>query len=210
MELYLKFFFLLTPFFALSVFLTMTAEYSPAQKRRLALLVGFSGLVITMILLYAGGWLFRVFGITVDSFRIGGGLLLLLSGIGMVNSRPIDKAHQKSDTNSTATAGEAETDSDPMQIAVVPLAIPVIIGPATISMLLIMGAELNGFAQYLRTSVALAAAMCTVSLMLYLSGWLERRLGRLGLTILSKITGLILVALASQLITQGIKQILIP
>ena len=207
MELYLKFFFLLTPFFALSAFLAMTADYTLAQKRRLALLVGFSGLVITLVLLYCGSWLFRIFGITVDAFRIGGGLLLLLSGIGMVNSRPNDKGPHKHDAEPPQEDGDS--DSDPMQIAVVPLAMPVIIGPATISMLLLMGAEMQGFQQYFHATVSMAGAMGTVTLMLYLSGWLERRMGRLGLTILSKITGLILVALASQLIINGIKQFLI-
>ena len=198
MHQYLKFIFLLTPFFGLSMFLAMTAEWSSASRKKLAIKVGVSGLVISLVLLYFGGYLFRAFGLTVDSFRIGGGLLLLLSGIGLVNSKPSDKLSPK---------GNAATDEDE-SIAVVPLAMPTVVGPATIAAILITAAEQNTLRERLVVTAALAAAFLTLTVMFYAADWLKRVLGHLGLAILSKITGLILAAMASEMIVVGVKHIL--
>ena len=109
-SLALKFFFLFTPFFALSMFLAMTAEKGPRERRALAHRVALATIVIAGALLYFGPLIFRVFGITVDAFRIGAGILLLLTAISLMNPKVI--------------AGSAEED-----ISVVPLAMPVVVGP---------------------------------------------------------------------------------
>ena len=69
-------FFLLTPFFVTSMMLTATPDWPDKSRRKLALLIGFSGLLICATLLFFGRFIFDAFGITVDAFRIGGGLLL--------------------------------------------------------------------------------------------------------------------------------------
>ncbi len=201
MALFLKFFFVLTPFFALSMFLAMTAEYSTAARRKLALQVGFSTWIICMILLFFGLKVFEIFGITIDAFRIGGGFLLLLSGLGLVNSRPVDKL-----SGDQAAQQAAASADNVAQIAVVPLAMPIIIGPASIAALMLEGAELTGtIANGAYTAFCISAAVASVTLILYVGGWLEHKIGRMGLVILSKVTGLILVTMAAQLMITGIK-----
>lgn len=198
MTIFLKFLFLMTPFFSISMFLTMAGESTIKEQRKLSLQVGLSTWLISLVLLLSGQYILNAFGVTVDSFRIGGGLLLTLSGIGLVNSKPSDKLS----SDHKAHALEI-TD-----IAVVPLATPIIIGPATIAALVIDGIELSTVSQYVRHISSITAAVATITLLLYCAGWMQRTIGRHGLQILSKLTGLILVAMGSQLIVSGVKSIL--
>ncbi len=188
---WLKFFFILTPFFALSIFITMTKDLADAEKRRLALRVTGAVVVTSMILYFFGNFIFTVFGITIDSFRIGGGCLLLLSGIELVR-RP---------TGAAPSVGEED-------IAVVPLALPVIVGPGTTATILVMGAEMHGVREEAIGCLALILAELAVGLMLLAASLVERIAGHRGLNILSKLTGLILSAIAAQMILTGVKNFL--
>ena len=89
---FLKFFFLMTPFFVLSMYLSMTQDWETKQKRKLALNVGASAFIVCTILLFFGRYIFSAFGITLDAFRIGGGALLFLTSVGLVNSNVTDKS----------------------------------------------------------------------------------------------------------------------
>jgi multiple antibiotic resistance protein len=184
---YIKFFFLLTPFFLLSTFLALTQDKDEATRRKLAVKVIFATIVICMVIFLIGNYIFQIFGITLDSFRIGTGILLILSAISLVRGR--DRFY----------AGEPSED-----ISVVPLAIPVTVGPATTGALLVMGGELQGIWERMIGLAGILAAVLSVGLLIYLSGSVERLLKKQGLTILSKITGLILAALAAQLVMVGI------
>jgi len=147
--------------------------------------------VICLILFFAGRQVFAVFGITVDSFRIGAGILLLLSGIGLVQGR-----------TGPATA-PANGD-----VAVVPLAIPIIVGPATTGTLLVMGAELATLRGKIIGSMALLLAIMCVAAVLLAGSVLQRVLGVRGISILSRLTGLVLAALAAQMIMTGVQHFL--
>ena len=77
---WLQFTVLLTPFFVLSMFLSMTIGWPESDRRRLAIRIGVASFAASIILFYFGNWIFHVFGITVDAFRIGGGALLDADG----------------------------------------------------------------------------------------------------------------------------------
>lgn len=186
LNIWIKFFFVITPFFALSMFLSMTEDYSEVRRRQLAISVTAATAAICLILLFVGNHLFALFGITLDSFRIGAGALLFLSAISLVQGR---------------TAAPDKMDD----IAVVPLAMPIVVGPATTGTLLVMGAELNGFTAKALGSLALLLAIAGLGLVLLGGSFIQRTLGNKGITILTKITGLILAALASQMIMTGIQ-----
>ncbi len=136
-----------------------------------------------------GSQLFEVLGITLDSFRIGAGVLLFLSAVSLVRD------------GVRANAEVPQDDRD--DISVVPLAIPTIVGPASIGAILVYGAELQGL-DLIFGVIGLLLALLFLLLCLHLSSWLEKILGRTGLNVLSKITGLILAAMASQIILTGI------
>jgi multiple antibiotic resistance protein len=185
---FVKFFFLLTPFFVLSTFLAMTKNFTPGQRKTLAVKVTVAVLVVALVIFAAGNFVFSVFGITLDAFRIGTGILLMLTAISLVNG-----------------GTQEESAESPNNIAVVPLAIPVTVGPATTGALLVMGGEPHGLAELVVILLGIVAAIVLVGLFLLGSAWLERLVKKQGLVILSKITGLILAALAAQLIMVGIQ-----
>ena len=182
----LKFFFLLTPFFGLSMFISMTSGYPPRERRFLALRVALAAIVIGLILFFFGGSIFSLFGITVDAFRIGTGILLMLTSISLMNPKP-GKAN-----------GDLQGD-----IAVVPLAFPIFIGPATTGALVILSADIVGMAEKTIVAFAWVAAVGCIGLMLFLAALLEHWLGRRGLGILMRLTALVLAALSAQMIMTG-------
>ncbi len=197
---FLKFFFLMTPFFVLSMYLSMTQDWETKQKRKLALNVGASAFIVCTILLFFGRYIFSAFGITLDAFRIGGGALLFLTSVGLVNSNVTDKkpSQQTIDPNSGISS-----------IAVVPLAIPVTIGPGTTGAMLVIGAESTSWQFQIITLGGVALALIVLTIMLTAASWLEEKLGRNTILILSKLTGLVLAAMASQMVFTGIRSFLV-
>ena len=99
-------------------------------------------------------------------------------------------------------------NKDISQLAVVPLAIPVTIGPGTIGILLVMGASFEDTSSMLMGSLALVWAVLVIGIMLYSSSLIERIIGKQGLLVISKITGLFLAALSAQIVFTGIKNFL--
>ncbi|AXX88308.1 MarC family membrane protein [Malaciobacter marinus] len=192
-SIYLKMFFIMTPFFVLSVFLTVTNESTIKQRHALAIKITISVIIMSLVLLFFGQHIFAVFGITLDAFKIGAGALLFLTAVELING---NKDRQEINNKSV------------LDLAVVPLAIPVTMGPGTIGVLLVMGAEFNTFAKLMIGSLALVMAIFTIGVMLYLSSHIEKIVGKQGLMVISKITGLFLAALSAQIIFSGIKSFL--
>lgn len=186
-SVFIKFFFLLTPFFVLTMFLALTKGLDKAQRRRTAIRVTLAVIVACLLLFFFGNAIFSILGITVDSFRIGAGALLFLSAVSLVRG----------------SKGGAQADGDG-DVSVVPLAIPITLGPASIGALLIMGATLSPQEKAVGSAALVSAVLC-VGLILYLSHHVQRMLGDLGIEVLTKITGLILSALAAQIVFTGIK-----
>ena len=181
----LKFFFLFTPFFALSMFLAMTADRSPAERRALAHRVALATVVISGALLFFGPFIFDLFGITVDAFRIGAGILLLLTAISLMNPKVISATREE-------------------DISVVPLAMPVIVGPASCGALMVSSADLATFSEKLVAMAALVTALGCIWIILLLGTWIEKQLGARGLSILMRLTALVLAALSAQMIMAGV------
>ena len=191
--IYVKFFFIMTPFFVTTIFLSVTKGIEESDKRRLAIKVTLAIAISCMIILFFGKYIFELFGITLDAFRIGAGALLFLTAVDLVQK----------DVNAEPTC-----KADILKHAVVPLAIPVTVGPGTVGALMVMGADMEGIEDLMLGSSALLGAIFSIGVLLYLSGHIERLIGRTGLIVLSKVTGLVLAALSAQLIFTGIKNFL--
>ena len=192
---YIKFFFLLTPFAGVSIFLAMTKDQTLKQRRRSAMKVTGAVVVIATILFFFGTWIFGLFGITIDAFRIGAGVLLFLSGIELVKS-----SHR-------AGAIEPEEGGND-EMWVVPLAIPIIVGPATIGAMLVIGSELDTAREQAIGYAGLFLAIISVGSLLFTASGVEKVIGPRGLVIFSKLTGLVFCVLAAQLMMTGIKNFL--
>jgi len=186
---WIQFFVLLTPFFALSMFMLYTADRDARQKKTLALRVTLAVLILSLVLFFLGDTIFRLAGITIDSFRVGAGVLLFLSAVALVRG--------------TEKPGAGDDD-----VAVVPLAIPILLGPATIGAILINGAESVDMGQRLVSISALVAAVISTGIVLLSSDLIERAIKARGIAILSRLTGLLLSAMASQMIFDGARRLL--
>ena len=186
-EILLKFFFLTTPFFALSMFLAMTPELTEQERDRLANRVIIAAWIITMLMFLCGRVIFEVFGISVDAFRIGAGALLFLSAVSLMNPK--------------VNPSENREGSD---IAVVPLAMPVIIGPATCGPLLVMGAEIASWKDRLIAMTAMTTSLYVLWVILRMAAWIEKHFGLRGLSVLMRLTGLVLSALSAQMVMTGV------
>lgn len=185
---FVKFFFILTPFFIIAVFLAMTETETVEVRHALAVRITIAVVIISLILFFAGMTIFTTLGITVDAFRIGAGALLFLSGVSLVNGKLELPAAKRSI----------------MDLAVVPLAIPVTLGPGSVGALVVMSTETTSLTARLLTALAIMAASLAVGVLLYLSAEIKRLIGRSGISMLSKLTGLILAALSSHMMFTGI------
>jgi len=170
----------------------MTKNMDDAEKKRIAVKVTIAVMISVFIIYLFGKYIFYIFGITLDAFRIGAGTILFLSGLSMVQGKR-----------------EVNTESCSSDIAVVPLAIPITVGPGVIGVLLVMGAEAKNLLEHTVIAASLFLAVLTIGIFLYISGKIKRIMGDQGLTILAKITGLFVSAIAAQIIFTGIKNFLI-
>ncbi|MBM7061322.1 MarC family protein [Pseudomonas sp. UL073] len=190
-SLYLKMLVLYSPFFVLSCFIALTRGYTVKERKKLAWKVAL-GVVIASVLLYLfGRSIFVIFGITVDAFRIGAGSVLFISALSMAQGKPV-----------------VQSDNVQQDVTIVPLTIPLTVGPGTIGALLVMGVGKVDWDEKLIAVLAIALASATVGFVLYLSDLFERLLGDQGLQIVSRLMGLFVCALAAQIIFTGVKNYL--
>ena len=191
-NVFLKIFMIFTPFFVISAFLSLTKDETQLQRQKIAIKVTFAVAVTCFSLFLFGTYIFALFGITLDAFRIGAGAVLFLSAVSMIQGK------------STVSPQDSREE-----VAVVPLAIPITVGPGTIGALLVMGAGLKTIPEKMIASLALLCSVLAVGFLLSVAGRLERFLGQQGLTILTKLTGLFVSAIAAQIFFTGLKNFLV-
>lgn len=203
---------LMTPPAVLSAYLSGTRTYSMKRKRRTAVRTGMAVCVAGLVLYFFGEHLFSIFGFTLDAFRVGAGSLLFLTAVGLMSEKPTPPPTgqgQQSQLNQQNVQSQAMHTPEPDEdISVVPLAIPLCMGPASIGTVMVMGASASGFEQRLVGAASLVAAAVCITLMLFMANKLERVLRRTGIAVLSKLTGLLLAAIAAQVVFTGLKSFL--
>ena len=192
--LVIRLFVLLSPFCTLSLFISCCGALDAREQRSFAIRIAVAIWIICVLFYLFGQAIFSFLGITLDAFRIGAGVVLFLNGLDLVRGSGIPKAKM--------CAGGGD-------MAVVPMAIPYTVGPATIGVLLLMGANItNGMTQRLTELVAITVVGVLVGLLLTFARQLELILKEKGLSILGKLTGMYLVALAAQIVFDGIRGLL--
>ena len=177
------------------IYISLTAAYSEKEKKAIVqkgVAIAF-GILLFFTLL--GASVLHIFGISIAAFRIAGGILLLLLAIGMV----LDK---------TETVSESEkSEYSKSDISVFPLAMPLLSGPASISMLIIFMKQEQGIiAKQMVTIIALLINMIICYFVLVFATRISKILGKTGINILNRIFGILLTALACQFIITGITE----
>jgi multiple antibiotic resistance protein len=192
-------FFVVDPFAVIPLFLSMTHGDSPEKKRAAAWKASFVGTVTMLVFALAGGFIFKLFGITIGAFKIAGGLLLLLLALDMMRA-------QRSRVR--ASPEEESEGIEKEDVAVTPLGIPMLAGPGSIAMVSVLMGQAWG--SPVRVGVVIASILVTGALTLVLlraSRLVERTLKQTGLNILNRLMGLILAAVAVQFMVDGIADV---
>ena len=190
-------FFVVDPIAAVPFFLAMTRKDGVEKRRETALRAAVTtGLVLSTFAL-AGAWVFRILGISLGAFKIAGGVVLLLLALDMIRTQP---------SRTRITEGEIEAGADQEDVAIVPLAMPLLAGPGSIATAIVLMARARAGPWWHALPVLGAILVTAVACYLILAGAArtERVLGRTGLAILERAAGLLLVAIAVQFMLDGL------
>jgi multiple antibiotic resistance protein len=191
---------IVNPIGVIPFFIAFTQHFTPAQRQRTIRVASFAAFVVISVSALAGLKIIEFFGISIASFQVGGGTLLLISALQMLNAQPaevrptdVDEGNQKVDAGAS--------------IAVVPLTIPLLTGPATISTMVIYAEK----TRHLWEQAALVGYGVVIGLATYLtfsaSGRIAKVLGRTGINVMTRLMGLILAAMAVELLADGLTKL---
>ncbi len=170
---------------------------------RLALLVTGTAFLILLVFLVGGRWLLDLFGIDLASFRVGGGIIILLVALDMLRGKAVqlDTDEEEDEDSKLATARSR------FRKVAVPLSMPIIAGPGSISTVVVYSSSASGWLEYAGLGGALTVVLGLVFLVLLSGRWVEKRVGRTTLDIQTRVFGMILAGIAVQLIVEGLGEI---
>jgi len=188
---------IVNPIGAIPFFLHFTQNLSREQRKRTVRVASLASFTVIAVSAVAGLQIIEFFGITIASFQVGGGLLLLISSMNMLN------AQQAESRGTDVGDGQAKADAGD-SIAIVPLTIPLLTGPATISTMVIYADKaptLLEHAMLVGYGVVIGAATFAS---FAAAGRIARILGRTGINVMTRLMGLILAAMAVELLSDGL------
>lgn len=175
------------PIGTLPVFLEITKSMTPEKQRRTGALVGLAVIVVLVISLLAGTWVLNAFGIDITAFKIAGNLLVAMIGWAML----LDKQ------SPVASNGDASP-------VVVPLAIPLVAGPGAIALAITFAHGYTGLLDYVWGVGIIVVVGLLVSLIYYFGPSIHRLLGPAGMSVLTRVFGLLLLSIAVQSILKSL------
>ena len=185
------------PFAAVPIFLALVGTQPLPTQARTALRASVTCFVVLTAFALAGGLIFSFFGITLPAFKITGGILLFAVGFEMMRAR-------RSATRGTSEeAREAETKEE---VGIVPLGLPILSGPGAIATVIVFVGKARDLEQRASLFVAIAAVSAIALLTLRSAAFVARVLGKTGINIVERVMGLILAAVASQLVIDGLHE----
>jgi multiple antibiotic resistance protein len=192
-------FFVVDPLSAVPFFLAMTREHSAEERRDTALRAALTAGVVLATFAVAGSWIFRVLGISIGAFKIAGGIVLLLLALDMIRIQP---------SRTRITEKEVEAGAVKEDVAIVPLAMPLLAGPGSIATAIVLMARAREGPWWHAVPVLGAIAVTATASYAILAGAArtERVLGRTGLAIIERAAGLLLVGIAIQFMLDGLRE----
>ena len=167
----------------LPIYLGLTAGFSRHQHRVIIVHSVLTAMTVAVAFLFLGQWVFELLGITIADFMVAGGLLL--AAFAATDLLSLEKARRR---------------VDPESVGAVPIGVPLTVGPAVLTTIVLLGNQHGG----LPTVVALVANIAIAGVVFWFGGKIERLLGRTGIRTLSKIASLILAAIGVMMVRQGI------
>jgi multiple antibiotic resistance protein len=186
------------PFAAIPTFLVVTHDATRPERRHMALRAAVTCFLVLTLFGIAGTFIFKVFGITLPAFKIAGGIILGLIGLDMLQAR-------RSPTKETPRDTEESLEKE--DVGVIPLGIPMLAGPGSISSVMVFVSQASDwrYAIVIYSAIAVTAAVSFVILAAADRG--RSFLGETGIRILTRMMGLMLTAIAVQFVLNGLKDV---
>ncbi|VGO19938.1 YchE family NAAT transporter [Pontiella sulfatireligans] len=182
------------PIGAIPIFITLTAGYTEREKQNTAQRTSLTFACVLILVLFAGESILSFFGISVASFKAGGGIIILLMAISMVHAK-VSRVKQ--------TVEEAEDAEDKKSIAIVPLCIPLLAGPGAMSTVIVYSHHGSSIAHRLLLAGGIVAVALCVWVCLVAAPYIAKFLGRTGMNVVTRIMGLVLAAIGVEFIAHG-------
>lgn len=185
---------IIDPFGYVPIFLSLTSKDSEATRAKMVRKACFTAFLVLTLSTFLGQQVLRFFGISIPALQISGGLILLIIGFEMMNILPgVHKLSQKEES-------EAEKKED---ISIVPLAIPMLSGPASIATVIVLSSQAQSLSDYPVIVSSILITLLITYFVLRSSTRLIRFIGVTGLNVMTRIMGLLLCAIAIQTVIDG-------
>jgi len=188
----------LDPFLAVPIFLTLTASHSPRDRVVLVRVVAVTVFIVLAVSALLGDTILSLVGASLAAFRVGGGLVLLLMALAMLNAQAGGVRQSEAEA--------AELESGELR-GVVPLAIPLLAGPGAIGTTIIAAEKGAGIAHLSVILGCIAAVSVLTWVVLRAANAIGNRFGTTGLNIATRLLGLLLAALAIQTMAEGLREL---
>ncbi len=200
--IYIKFFIglfaLVNPVGIIPVFISMTSYQTAVARNKTNLTANLSVAIILWTSLFLGDGILQIFGISIDSFRIAGGILVVTIAMSMISGKLGEDKQNKQEKSETAIRES---------VGVVPLALPLMAGPGAISSTIVWGSRYHSWINLLGFTVSIALFALSCWLLFRAAPWLVRLLGQTGINVITRIMGLLLMALGIEFIVTGLRAI---
>lgn len=204
MELYIfligALFSVLNPIGTVPIFVGLTQDYNKQERSKVSLITAFNVCIILLISYFVGKYVLEFFGITITALRIAGGIIIASSGFSLLNgnfkkNKGINKEVEEDIQNRNA-------------IALTPLAMPMLAGPGSISLLITFYQEHNSTIEIIISSLAILSVSLIIFLILRSAHYLAKHLGASGIVAISRIIGFLTIAIGIQYIISAVLSII--
>lgn len=189
----------LNPLGAVPIFVGLTQDYTKAERSRVSLLTALNVFIILIISFFIGEYVLKFFGISIDALRIAGGLIIVSSGFSLLTGK-----FNKTRGVNKKVENDAQTRN---QIALTPLAIPMLAGPGSISLLIAFYQDYSKISEKVIAVLAILGVALVIFLVLKSAHYLSRILGASGIVAISRIIGFIVIAIGVQYISSSVVNI---
>jgi multiple antibiotic resistance protein len=190
---------IINPVMVTSVFITLTADASPLAKQAIIRKTTLIAFVVLLTFAISGTLIFKFFSITIGAFQIAGGIILFSVAMGMLHATASRTRQTPEEMDEAMSRGD---------IAVVPLAIPMVSGPGAITTVIVLSGETRVIPKMAILFLAIVVAMAIVFVMLRNAARIQKHLGPSGLNITTRLMGLVLAAIAVQFVIRGVESVL--
>lgn len=201
-QMLISLFSILNPILAITIYLDITSSMNKEEKKKIAVTCATAVFILLTGFLFIGEILLSMLSVHDYSIRIAGGLIVLLIGIMMVVG-----SNDDTEKNKEAKEQPAYSKDALISFGISPLALPMIVGPAAIVMVMLYGQEVHGILGKLEVTSIITIVSLSVFVVLMAADYIAKGIGKAGLIVLTKIMGLIISAVAVEMIVEGLKAV---